>query len=74
VDVRVIGVKFPARARELSVLQNVDTGSTQRPVQWVPEAPFPGVKELECEADHSLASSFEVKNKWNNISFSYIPL
>jgi hypothetical protein len=72
-DVRVIGVQFPAGAKELSVLQSVDTGSTQFPVQWVPRAP-PGVKELECEADHSLASSFEVKNEWNNISISCIPL
>jgi hypothetical protein len=32
----------------------------------------PGVKRLECEADHSLPSSFEVKNKWNYISMTSI--
>lgn len=73
-DARRIGVQFLARVRELSVLQGVETGSTQLPVQWVPRAPSPRLKELEFAADRSLASSFEVKNEWNYISISHTRL
>jgi hypothetical protein len=37
---------------------------TQTPIQWVPGAPSPGVKRPRCEADHSPATSAEVKNTW----------
>jgi hypothetical protein len=30
--------------------------------------PFPGVKWQECEADHSTATSAEVKNTWIHTS------
>jgi hypothetical protein len=36
-------------------------GSTQPPIQWVPEALSPGVKRPVREADHSLPISAEVK-------------
>jgi hypothetical protein len=36
-------------------------GSTQPPIQWVPEALSPGVKRPGREADHSLPASAEVK-------------
>jgi hypothetical protein len=35
--------------------------STQPPIQWVPGALFLGIKRLGREADHSPASSAEVK-------------
>jgi hypothetical protein len=36
-------------------------GPTQPPIQWVPENLSPRVKRTECETDHSLLSSAEVK-------------
>jgi hypothetical protein len=36
-------------------------GPTQSPIQWVPGTPYLGVKRLGREADHSAASSDEVK-------------
>jgi hypothetical protein len=36
-------------------------GPTKPPIQWVPGALSPGVKEQGHEADHSLPSSAEVK-------------
>jgi hypothetical protein len=41
---------------------------TQTPIQWVPGALTLGVKRPGREADHSPASSAEVKNAWSNIS------
>jgi hypothetical protein len=41
---------------------------TQPPIQWVPGASFPRVKQLGHEADHSLPASAEVKNTWIYIS------
>jgi hypothetical protein len=41
-------------------------GSTQPPIQWVPETLFPGVKRPVRAADHSLPSSAEVKNECSN--------
>jgi len=35
---------------------------TQPPIQWIPEALFPGIKWREHEADHSPPSSAEVKH------------
>ena len=37
-------------------------GPTERPIQWVPEDFFPGVKRPVREADHPPPSSAEVKN------------
>jgi hypothetical protein len=44
-------------------------GPTQPPVQWVPEALFPGVKRPGRKADHSPPSSDEVKNEWHYTCF-----
>jgi hypothetical protein len=43
------------RARDCSFLQDVQTGTVciHIPVQWVPVALFPAVKQLVLEADHS---------------------
>jgi hypothetical protein len=43
---------------------------TQPPKQWVPGTPYPGIKHLGCEADHSPPSSAKVKNVWN---YTFIP-
>jgi hypothetical protein len=58
------GVIFPARARDVSLHHNVQTGSgaIQPPIQWVP-GDFPlGLKRPKREADRSPPSSAEVKN------------
>jgi hypothetical protein len=39
-------------------------GSTQLPIQCVPGALFPGVKQQGREADHSPPASAEVKKMW----------
>jgi hypothetical protein len=44
-----------------SMLSRPALGSTQRPIQWVPEAFSLWVKRPGCEADHSPPSSAEVK-------------
>jgi hypothetical protein len=36
-------------------------GPTKPPIQWVPGALSPGVKQPGCEADHSLPTTAEVK-------------
>jgi hypothetical protein len=40
----------------------------QPPIEWIPGALSLEVKQLRCEADHSLPSSPEVKNAWSFIS------
>jgi hypothetical protein len=47
-----------------SMLSKVALGITQPPTQWVPEALSPGVKRPGREADHSPATSVEVKKTW----------
>jgi hypothetical protein len=43
-------------------------GPTQPPIQRVPGVLSPGVKRPEREADHSLATSTDVKKMWIYIS------
>jgi hypothetical protein len=43
-------------------------GHTERPVQWVSGAVSPDVKRPRREADHSPASTAEVKNAWSYTS------
>jgi hypothetical protein len=43
-------------------------GPTQPPLQWVPEALSPEVKQPGREADHSPPSSAEGKNAWRYTS------
>jgi hypothetical protein len=38
--------------------------STQTPIQWVPEALFPGVKRPRREVNHSPPTNAEVKKIW----------
>jgi hypothetical protein len=49
----------------LTTASRSNLGSSQTPIQWVP-----AVKRTEHEADHSFASSAEVKNVW---SYAYNP-
>jgi hypothetical protein len=46
-------------------------GPTQPSIQWVSGAPFLGVKQPGCEADHSPLSSAEVKNDGTIPPLSY---
>jgi hypothetical protein len=48
----------------LSTLSRSILWPTQPPIQCVPEALSPGVKQPRREADHSPSSSAEVKNTW----------
>jgi hypothetical protein len=43
-------------------------GPIQPPIQWVPGALSPRVKQVGREGDHSLPSSVEVKNAWSYTS------
>jgi hypothetical protein len=49
-------------------------GSTQPPIQWVPEALSRGLKRPGRETDHSPLSSAEVKNAWSYTSSPRIRL
>jgi hypothetical protein len=49
-------------------------GPTQPPIRWVPGDLSLGVKRPGREADHSPASSTEVKNAWSYTSTPPIPL
>ncbi|PNF24130.1 hypothetical protein B7P43_G03239 [Cryptotermes secundus] len=51
--------------REFCLLHSVQTAMrpTQPLIQWVPGAPFPGIKQLGSEAEHSPpANSAELMN------------
>lgn len=49
-------------------------GLTQSSIQWKLGAPFPGVKQLGLEAEHSLLSSAEIKNAWSySCTPTYLP-
>jgi hypothetical protein len=52
-DGREIGIRFPAGARDFSLLHSVQIGSgaTQPPIQLILVALTPGVKRLGREAD-----------------------
>jgi hypothetical protein len=47
-----------------SMLSRPALGSTQTPIQWVPGAVSPGVKQSGCETDHSPPTNAKVKNMW----------
>jgi hypothetical protein len=62
------GIQFLAGA-EFFLCHHIQTGCGTHPTFW-PVALSLGVKCLEHEANHSLPSSFEVKNAWN---FAFTP-
>jgi hypothetical protein len=45
-------------------------GPTQPPIQWVPGALSPGIKQLGRDTDHSPPTSAEVKKTW---IYTYTP-
>jgi hypothetical protein len=48
-------------------------GSTQQPIQWVPDALSPGVKRSGRDADHSARTSVEVKKMWIDTTTPHTP-
>jgi hypothetical protein len=65
-DDRVIEVRSPAKFRDfpLASVSRPALGPTQHPVQWLPGALSPGVKEQPWrDANHSPPSSAEVENE-----------
>jgi hypothetical protein len=65
-DDRVIGVRSPAGAKDISSILCVQTGSGAHPAScpMVPNGPFPGAKARPGrDADHSPPSSAEVENE-----------
>ena len=48
-------------------MSKLAVGPTRLPTQWIP-GHLHGDKAPECEVDHSLSSSAEVKNEWNHTS------
>jgi hypothetical protein len=57
-------VRFPAEARNVSLLHKVETGSGAHPASYAigTGGCFPGVKRQQREADYSPLSIAEVKN------------
>jgi hypothetical protein len=66
------GVGVPSAGRVKNFLFSTSSrptlGSTQPPIQWVPEALSPGVKRQGREADHSPLTSANVKKMWSYTS------
>jgi hypothetical protein len=48
-------------------------GSTQPPIQWVPDALSPGIKRPGREADHFPPASAEIKKMWIYTSTPHTP-
>jgi hypothetical protein len=71
------GIRVPKSqwSQEFLLLHVVQTssGSTQPPIQWVPGALSLWVKRLGCEADHSPATSVEVRKMWFYTFTPYMP-
>jgi hypothetical protein len=60
-DDQGVGVRVPVGSRIFSTLSRPALGPTEPPIQWVPGAISPGVKQQGREADHSPPASAEVK-------------
>jgi hypothetical protein len=56
----------PCRVKNFhfSMLSRLALGPTQPPIQWVPGALSPGVKQPGREADHSPPTSAKIKKTW----------
>jgi hypothetical protein len=76
-DGRRLGVRVPVFKNFLfSTSSRPVLGSTQPPIQWVPEALSPRVKRQGREADHSPPASAEVKKIWFSTStppYAFMP-
>lgn len=62
-------VRIPVVARDISLRQIFQTGYGAKTASYAlgNGVVFPGVKRLQCEADHPLLSAFGVKNDWSCI-------
>jgi hypothetical protein len=62
-DDRGVGVRVPGRIKDFlfCTSSRPSVGPTQPPIQWVPGALSPGLKQPGREADHSPPASAEVK-------------
>jgi hypothetical protein len=58
------GVPFPSRARDVSLLHSIQTGSrsNQLPIKLILGALSTGTKQPRGEANHSLLFTAQVKN------------
>lgn len=63
-------MRFLAEARGLlfCTAPRLALTSTQPPIQWVPEAPSPGIKRPQCEGDQATQSRTNVSNVWHHTS------
>jgi hypothetical protein len=64
-------VQFLARARDSALFKKLRWlwgPPSLRALQWVPGVLSLGVKQLDCEADHSPPCCAEVKNEWSSTS------
>jgi hypothetical protein len=59
-----VGVRVPVGSRIFSTSSRPAMGSTQSPIQCVPDALSPGVRRSGPEADHSPPANAEVKKIW----------
>jgi hypothetical protein len=76
VTIRGSMVRFPAGARNFSLLHRVQNDSGAHPASYSmgTRCSFPGGKAAgACEADHSPTSSAEVKNAWRYTSTTCNP-
>ena len=69
-DGQGIGVRFPAGARDFSLLRSIESSCEVRPAYWVSGAISLGIKWLGFEADPSPPSSTTFKNVWNFTSIT----
>jgi hypothetical protein len=67
-----ISVGFMGGAANILLLQSIQTGCGAQSAfcPWVLDAVSLGLKQLECEAEHSPVQSAEFKNVW---SYTSIP-
>jgi hypothetical protein len=70
------GVRFPAGARDFSLLHSVRSvaGPTQAPIQWERRTLSSGVKRPGRDGDHLPMSSAEIENSWSYTSTPFICL
>jgi hypothetical protein len=61
---RGVGVRVPVGSRIISTFSRPALDPTEPPIQWVPGALSTELKRLGREADHSPATSAEVKKIW----------
>ena len=61
------GVQFQSGVRDFHLIQNVQTRSRIHTASYFMHrvGSNPGLKHLQCEVNHSLATTAKIKNKWS---------